>query len=153
MKKQNNKDIIDLNKSSIIFNFKSEFINIKYLCASVVGICTMQLMNRHRIEKLELYLSEVASNIVKHAYMSDHDKWIKVLLLLRTDGIKIDIIDWGKSIPEHALQSDILPNNTVQLTDVSISGRGLYLIQTLTDEFQYMTQNERNIHCCFQAFH
>ena len=153
MKKQNNKEIINIDKSSITFNFKSKFINIKYLCASVVGICTMQLMNRNRIEKLELYLSEVTSNIVKHAYMNDDDKYIKAVLLLRTDGIKIDIYDWGKCVPEHALKSDILPNNTVQLNDVSISGRGLYLIQTLTDEFQYISQNESNIHCCFQSFH
>jgi serine phosphatase RsbU (regulator of sigma subunit)/anti-sigma regulatory factor (Ser/Thr protein kinase) len=89
--------------------------------------------------ELQLVLTEVISNIIRHGY-DDEEGMIHGLVQLHSDDVQVDIVDGGKAytLPEQPPAMQIMD-------DLPEGGYGLHIIYNLTDRFEHRRlANETN---------
>jgi serine/threonine-protein kinase RsbW len=98
--------------------------------ARVVGI------NEDAVENIMLAVDEACSNIIKHAYKSDPDGEIKILLEFSNGKFMVTIQDKGISF-----EPDLIPEPDLQkyYRQRRIGGLGMYLMKSLMDEVEYIS--------------
>ncbi|MFO7817476.1 MAG: ATP-binding protein [Thermodesulfobacteriota bacterium] len=84
--------------------------------------------------ELELCLAEAVNNVVKHAYRrKDGELEIRVAAV-SPEYIQFEVSDWGKPF--------VLPSKNPSHEDTS--GRGIYIMNRIADEFDYVRIAEKN---------
>ena len=98
-----------------------------------------QLSDLELINDLKLALTEACSNVALHAYSGLDKGEVEVQIVLDPMRfIRITIIDWGRSFPGPDLENlDMHPEEE--------SGRGLFIISQLVDNYDYRNAEDKNI--------
>ena len=89
----------------------------------------IELPKKEREELLEA-TKELVLNAIEHAYAPDEEGTIEIAIELFSNGIKVDVRDWGLPFDQKLLKSVPL--------DPSVRNKGLNRVYLLVDSFQYV---------------
>jgi sigma-B regulation protein RsbU (phosphoserine phosphatase) len=98
------------------------------------------LLDQSRIEQLVLAVSEAATNIIKHAYHEKTGQRIQIHAAYTADQIVLRFFDWGREAFSPEPKGFDLPD------DMSLSGRGLFIIKNSVDEVEF-SRDESGKNC------
>ncbi|MDK2920490.1 MAG: serine/threonine-protein kinase RsbW [Desulfonauticus sp.] len=109
--------------------------SVRLLVVSIVAILK-KIIKEDVIYDLELALTEACTNVLTHAYpQEERNKKIKFILeIIFQDRLIFKVIDWGIEFKP----SKSLPH------DSSTSGRGIYIIRKIMNDFIYKRVGDRN---------
>lgn len=89
------------------------------------------LLDQSRIAQLVLVVSEAATNIIQHAYHEKTHQRIQIHAAYTADQIVMRFFDWGSEAFSPGPKDFALPD------DMSLSGRGLFIIKNSVDEVEF----------------
>ncbi|MDA3835469.1 MAG: ATP-binding protein, partial [Spirochaetales bacterium] len=99
------------------------------------------LLNAKRIGMIELAVTEVTVNIIKHAYQSRSGKTIQINAEASADEIEIRFYDRGEHFDQELVPQPVFDG-------LSEGGFGLYIIAHTVDEVLYSRDEQgRNCTC------
>lgn len=84
---------------------------------------------------LELATSEATSNIIKHAYQDDANKFIDIEVTIYDDRIVVCLYHWGESLKKFQMMTPTFDGSQE-------NGFGLYFIRKCVDEVHYSTDDD-----------
>jgi len=96
---------------------------------------TNKKMPEESIFKLQLALTEVITNIVKHSYHNEKGNRIEVVAESFANGIQLIIHHWGESFEPASIPPPVFDGS-------SESGFGLYIISKCVDFVGYSTDKK-----------
>lgn len=89
------------------------------------------------IDKIELAVDELCSNVIEHAYDMKEGEF-KVILEANAYQFKIQVIDQGKPFPEEKLEElSSKPDIEKYVKERRSGGLGLYIMKQLMDSVEY----------------
>lgn len=110
---------------------------VRKFCASVPDF----LLDSKRISLLELAVTEVTSNIIKHGYNKRSDNKIQLKAKASKEKIALLFYDWGKEFDSKSVTPPIFDGS-------QDGGFGLYIIAHTVDEVEYSRDdNGKNCTC------
>ncbi len=125
----------------------SELKELKRVRAFVREFCENipeTLINRNRINLIELAVTEVTSNIIKHAYNKRDDKQIIINAKVSNEKIALLFCDWGKEFDPKSVPPPAFDGSQE-------GGFGLYIIAHTVDEVEY-SRNDKGENCTCLKF-
>ncbi|MCJ7615938.1 MAG: ATP-binding protein, partial [Desulfobacterales bacterium] len=125
----------------------SELKELKRVRAFVREFCENMpetLINRNRINLIELAVTEVTSNIIKHAYNKRDDKQIIINAKASNEEIALLFCDWGKEFDPKSVPPPLFDGSQE-------GGFGLYIIAHTVDEVEY-SRNDKGKNCTCLKF-
>ncbi len=84
-----------------------------------------------------LAVNEAVANVMRHAYGGDVDQPIRIRCRRAGDMVEVLICDHGKS-------GDVLSERIDPPDELRSGGRGLFLIRSLVDEFEFRSKDGSN---------
>ncbi|MFQ5824921.1 MAG: ATP-binding protein [bacterium] len=87
--------------------------------------------NNDDVSKIELAVDEACTNVIKHAYGQNSNKFIEVVIQIDNQKFMVIVSDKGKGFNPEDFK---LPKMDDYLTEMRIGGLGIYLIETLMDK-------------------
>jgi anti-sigma regulatory factor (Ser/Thr protein kinase) len=116
--------------------------NLEQLIAFVSDCANKQGMERKRIIEIEISTEEALVNIFNYAYQNvDGD----VAIICKSDEKDKFIIEIEDSGVPFNLLSLKEPDTTLDISERSIGGLGIFLMRKLMDEVQYKREEDRNV--------
>jgi sigma-B regulation protein RsbU (phosphoserine phosphatase) len=117
---------------------------IRKFCESVPDF----LLDSKRIDMLEVAVTEVATNIIRHAYAGRTDEVIQIKAQMEEDKIVLLFYDWG----QHGFDPQVVPPlkdmSKMAIKDLPEGGMGCYIIAQSVDEVEYSRdQKGKNCAC------
>lgn len=106
-------------------NIKSDISQINSIVSDLIYSIEKKISDDH-IFNLKLILSELIINSIKHGNNNDKEKNIIVSLVITDDWIEVSVCDEGNGF---MYAKNLNPSN------YSESGRGLLLVEGLSDQF------------------
>lgn len=94
---------------------------------------------------VHLVIEELVSNIIRHAFDDDASHDIDVGLEREQAGIRVTIADDGKPFDPRSVPAPDLPD---AIEKRKTGGLGLHLVRTMTRDFSYTREDDRNIVSC-----
>lgn len=79
--------------------------------------------------QLQLAVTELASNVIRHAYAGKPGKWVHLLLSLTLQEVRLRIFHQGLPISPEALRAE-------PIREPQEGGMGMFLVQRITDELE-----------------
>jgi anti-sigma regulatory factor (Ser/Thr protein kinase) len=106
------------------------------------------LLDSKRIDMLEVAVTEVATNIIRHAYAGRTDEVIQIKAQMEEDKIVLLFYDWG----QHGFDPQVVPPlkdmSKMAIKDLPEGGMGCYIIAQSVDEVEYSRdQKGKNCAC------
>jgi sigma-B regulation protein RsbU (phosphoserine phosphatase) len=98
-----------------------------------------ELLDRSRIDLIELAVNEAVVNIIEHAYRNAPDKPVRIEARLSPDRIEFRLYDWGRSFDPAAVPPPAFDGSKDH-------GFGIYIIDQAVDEVEY-TREEKGRNC------
>jgi sigma-B regulation protein RsbU (phosphoserine phosphatase) len=98
-----------------------------------------ELLDRSRIDLIELAVNEAVVNIIEHAYRNAPDKPVRIEARLSPDRIEFRLYDWGRSFDPTAVPPPAFDGSKDH-------GFGIYIIDQAVDEVEY-TREENGRNC------
>ena len=122
-----------------VLNCKSTVKASNELTRKAVDILSERIDDSDVLYELKLLLSEACSNVVLHSYPQEEAGKLEVRIrFFPGRHIEIVVINWGDVFEWPSLDSlDPVPEEE--------SGRGIYIISKLADDFTYTRQGNQNI--------
>lgn len=115
---------------------KSQVDSLYNICDFVTNLAEKAGMNEKELGKIKVTVYEACLNVIEHAYHSDPDEWMVVMVHYDTERFIIIIQDWGESFNF----DDTRPYDVQQaMRDRKTGGFGLYIIKRSMDEVKYRT--------------
>lgn len=128
----------------------SEFEHLILARRVLAAVCEDTPLSSEMTTQIGICLIEAAGNSIRHAYDLDPDHEVEINAELHADRLVIEIIDWGKSMPESARRllkdGDPLadpPASDIQ--DIPETGMGFPILRTVLDELEYSSADGRNV--------
>lgn len=87
--------------------------------------CLDAILERATVDDLELMVTELVTNSVRHAGLGQHS-WVQLELNVVPDLVRVEVIDPGRGFD---------PADRPTGTDIRGSGWGLYLVEQLADRW------------------
>ena len=125
--------------SLVIANRISEMAKVE---AWLVQLAERLQLTERTVFRLDMVLNEALPNIFSYAYGDSLVHEIRISLEKRRDDILLEIVDDGLEFNPFARPP--LPTQQ-SLESASITGRGIHLIKSFTDEQDYQRLNHANI--------
>lgn len=125
------------------FTINSAYKNVSSVCFIVKTFCEEHKICDEKIKEVELSIAEALNNIIKHSYKSVESNKINIELKVDSDKLVIDLTDYGtarKNLHKPVLEFD--PNDVHSLPE---GGMGLYIIDQLMDENNYVSDGNKNV--------
>ncbi|MGF1669846.1 MAG: ATP-binding protein [Balneolaceae bacterium] len=97
--------------------------------------------SKQDIEDVRLAVDEAFTNIIKHAYNYDENKKVKIELDIDNEKICVSLFDEGKSFD---VTNYKMPDIQQQIKNKKRGGMGVYLINKLMDDVQYLKEGDIN---------
>ncbi|MDM8543691.1 SpoIIE family protein phosphatase [Desulfococcaceae bacterium HSG9] len=104
------------------------------------------LLEPKRIDMLEVAVTEVATNIIRHAYAGRTDEVIQIKAQMAEDKIILLFYDWG---PQGFDPQSVPPLQNISkmaIKDLPEGGMGCYIIAQSVDEVEY-SRNQKGKNC------
>ena len=98
-----------------------------------------ELLDRSRIDLIELAVNEAVVNIIEHAYREAPDKPVRIEAQLSPDQLVFRLYDWGSSFDPAAVPPPAFDGSKDH-------GFGIYIIDQAVDEVEY-TREENGRNC------
>jgi serine/threonine-protein kinase RsbW len=108
---------------------RPEFINIARMNISVIA--NNMNMNYEVIQDLKVAISEACNNVILHSESKSH---YEIDFIIKKEKLVVEISDFGSGF-------DIEDYNKPNLENPKESGLGLFIIDSLMDEFKIETKN------------
>jgi len=108
---------------------KPEFINVARMNISVIA--NNMKMDYEVIQDLKVAISEACNNVIIH---SDSESHYEIDFIVKREKLVVEINDFGNGF-------DIENYNEPDLENPKESGLGLFIIDSLMDEFEIETKN------------
>ena len=108
---------------------RPEFINIARMNISVIA--NNMNMNYEVIQDLKVAISEACNNVILHSESKSH---YEIDFIIKKEKLVVEISDFGSGF-------EIEDYNKPNLEDPKESGLGLFIIDSLMDEFKIETKN------------
>lgn len=123
---ENNQDK-DTNEISLVIPAKIKYVILARLIMSGIGASLS--INLEDIEDLKIAITEIISNVVKHAYPGNKEKGkATIVFTIHADKLSIVITDKGRGFDTEILKSSL------HAPSARGKGLGLFLIHSLVDE-------------------
>ncbi len=117
---------------------------IRKFCESVPD----SLLDSKRIDMLEVAVTEVATNIIRHAYAGRIDEVIQIKAQMAEDKIALLFYDWGPQGFDPMAVPPLKDINKMAIKDLPEGGMGCYIIAQSVDEVEYSRDNKgKNCAC------
>ena len=108
---------------------------VRNFCEGIPGLP----LDNNRINLIELAVTEVTANIIKHAYGEQTGKQIQINALVLDDKIVLRFCDWGKSFNPESVPPPVFDGS-------QSGGFGLHIISHTVDEVVY-SRDEKGKNC------
>lgn len=120
---------------------KSDTANLVYIRNFIEESALKYGFDDDITNKIVLAVDEACVNIIKHAYKSNPDNDIKIVIDTNDDRFEVSIIDSGISFnPDTVNILDGLNN----LSKYKKGGLGMYLMKSLVDKVEYIIQKNNS---------
>jgi phosphoserine phosphatase RsbU/P len=118
-------------ESEMIFssNFK-ELSGVRQFIRDFCKIIPESLLGKDRISQIELAVTEVATNIIRHAYSGQSDAVVQVTVRLFPESFHIEFIDRGKGFDPATIPRPEFDGSRE-------GGFGLYIVSQIADDVVY----------------
>jgi sigma-B regulation protein RsbU (phosphoserine phosphatase) len=120
---------------------KSDLNELARVREFVRNCCTRaapELLERSRIDLIELAVNEAVVNIIKHAYRNAPDQPVRIEARLSPGQIVFRLYDWGRSFDQASVPPPAFDGSKDH-------GFGIYIINQAVDEVEYtQEENGRN---------
>jgi serine/threonine-protein kinase RsbW len=116
---------------------KSDLNELARVREYVRNFCTRvpaELLDRSRVDLIELAVNEAVVNIIEHAYRNVSDKPVRIEARLSPDQIVFRLCDWGRNFDPASVPAPAFDGSKDH-------GFGIYIIEQAVDEIEY-TQEE-----------
>ena len=121
---------------------KNTFEEIPVMESEIENFARLHEIQDKTINRLNLVIDEIFSNIVKYAYEDSAEHEIEFAVNLRNKTITLIFTDDGKEFnPLKSTDADI----TLSIDERKIGGLGIQLIKKIADEIEYERMDNRNI--------
>jgi len=115
---------------------KSKIESLYEICDFVTTLAAKVGFSEKEVGKIKVTVYEACINVIEHAYHSDPDEWIVVMVQYDSVDFTITIQDWGESFNfDDTKPYDV--NQAVQ--DRKTGGFGMFIILRSMDEVKYKT--------------
>ncbi len=105
---------------------------IRRFCESVPD----SLLDPKRIDMLEVAVTEVTTNIIRHAYSGRSDEEIQIKAQMAEDKIVLLFYDWGQGF-DPQIVPPLKDLSKMAIKDLPEGGMGCYIIAQSVDEVEY----------------
>ena len=112
---------------------KSDLNELTRLREFVRGFCSRapeQLLDRSRIDLIELAVNEAVVNIIKHAYHNAPDRPLRIEARLSPDRVVFHLYDWGREFDRASVPPPAFDGSRDH-------GFGIFIIDQAIDEVEY----------------
>ena len=120
----------------------SEYKNITPVSKKIREFLLAQQVSEQFCNEIEICLMEALNNVIKHAYEEESGKSIYIYFSMIDDSVEVNIIDTG--IARVNTEKPKLNFDPDDINTVPESGMGLYIIDSLMDSTEYITNNGVN---------
>jgi len=121
---------------------KSDLNELARVREFVRNFCTRvpaELLDRARVDLIELAVNEAVANIIKHAYRNESGKPVRIEAQLSPVQLVFRLVDWGRSFDPAAVPAPAFDGSKDH-------GFGIYIIEQAVDEIEY-TREEDGRNC------
>jgi len=123
------KDRIDLHIPA-----KAEYLHLVRL--TLFGIASDIGYSFEQIEDMKVAIGEACNNVILHAYRDKEPGILKIQFGIDDQGLNIHIKDEGISFNYESMINKSTNVHEDSLSDISIGGLGIYMMQALMDEVE-----------------
>lgn len=122
---------------SITIPAEAEYLDIVRL--TLYSFATKAGFSFEEIEDMKVAVSEACNNAILHAYGDAEAGMID--LRLENDGERLTILvkDYGQSFVNTAKSGNGVPGGQEEISELSVGGLGIFLMEALMDEVQVRT--------------
>jgi len=117
---------------------KSDLNELARVRKFVRNFCTRvpaELLDRSRIDLIELAVNEAVANIIKHAYRNAPGKPVRIEAQLSPVQLVFRLVDWGRSFDPAAVAPPAFDGSKDH-------GFGVYIIEQAVDEIKYSREED-----------
>lgn len=122
-----------------MFRFPSHPRNVEKVSALVERVAIRYKISPDVYGNVLISMMEAVTNAIKHGNCNDESKMVKIRMEKRRDRLAVSISDEGNGFDPNALPDPTAPENLLK-----IGGRGVFLMQQLSDSIQF-TDNGRTV--------
>ena len=123
---------------------KNEVSEIVRFQEQFAGFAAEQGITPTIMQKVQVVLEEVLSNIIFYAYDDDEDHEIDITMEIIEEHLKLTIVIVDDGLPFNPLEVE-KPDTGLALQDREIGGLGIHLVINLMDEVKYERREEQNV--------
>ncbi len=105
--------------------------------------CVDSLFSGMDASLIELAVVEAANNVVKHAYASEDDSFLDLIVRHRGDTLEFTLLDNGRPFDIESLRSPSFEWDRVE--DVPENGWGVFLMRSIMDVVDYRRNDGTNV--------
>jgi serine/threonine-protein kinase RsbW len=98
--------------------------------------------NEKQIADIRLAVDEACTNIIKHAYQYDEEQHVEIKIKLLNDKLCVSLTDTGNAFDPNQYSK---PDLKKQMKSKKRGGVGVFLIQKLMDEVEYLKREDYNM--------
>jgi serine/threonine-protein kinase RsbW len=131
-----------MESNSIRVSIPSRLEAVPPLGAMVKALCASRGLPQEDCSRIELCIVEAINNSIRHAYLSNPNRIVDLVIDLGDDQLAFKVIDRGKSADPATITSDrrhLLETNAADIQQIPHGGRGLAIIQNFMDGLEYTT--------------
>lgn len=131
---------ISMNKT-IHFDMANDLEEIERLHGKISAFAAPLGINDKTIFQINLALDEIITNIIRYAYSEAENPPITVDMTVSDNGVKIEIIDFGKPFNPIGIEP---PNLDASIEARPVGGLGLHLVKSIMDTIDYHRTGNAN---------
>ena len=126
-------------KQKFSFTMKSSTAKLASLSQFIEKILLQLKVDKTIHDDIIISIDEIATNIILHAYHSNPEKEINILVTITDNKFQVDFFHTGDIFnPDNVPK----PNLSPHLNDRKKGGLGLYIVNTFMDEIKYTFKSE-----------
>jgi len=120
----------------------SEYKNITPVSKKIREFLLSQKVSEQFCNEIEICLMEALNNVIKHAYEEETGKSMDIFVNVIDDSVELNFIDTG--IARVNTEKPKLNFDPDDINTIPESGMGLYIIDSLMDSTEYITDDGVN---------
>jgi serine/threonine-protein kinase RsbW len=130
-------------QSRIRLTIDSNLDNVPLVATTVTRLCSLVTFSDVESYQVELCVVEAVNNAIKHAYLKEGGHEVDVIFTIYENKLMIDISDSGKAMGE--MKKPCLDFDPYDIKNLPESGMGLFIIDSMMDEWNYKSQHGKNV--------
>lgn len=120
---------------------ESKTENLKKISDFIFKIAKEHNIQKEKSDEIIISTDEAATNIILHAYQKEHNKKIRIEVIVDAEKITISLFDTGISVNIDEIQA---PKLSKDLESRQIGGLGIYLMNKFMDKVEFHLKNGNN---------